>query len=215
MKKTRILVFGKDDVQGYVGGIEGVGAEAVVGYPVVPEGEYDGLLLCGGGDVHPKWYQEEINGSGGIDLALDEAEYAVMDTFVKARKPIMGICRGHQFINVYFGGSLYQHIPEAEFHTGNKTHTITAAEQSVLHGLYGASFVVNSTHHQAVKRLGDGLRVTAVAQDGNVEAMEHTVLPVISVQWHPETMCFAHKKEDTVDGAKLLSYFARMCSEKR
>ena len=56
---------------------------------------------------------------------------------------------------------------------------------------------------------------TAVAQDGNVEAMEHTVLPVISVQWHPETMCFAHKKEDTVDGAKLLSYFARMCSEKR
>ena len=215
MRKVKILVFGKDDLQGYINAIEKIGAQVVVGYPTVPEDSYDGLLLAGGADVHPKWYQEEINGSEGMDLDMDVAEFSVMDAFVKTGKPIMGICRGHQFINIYFGGSLYQNIPHADLHTGNKTHCIAAKPNSTLRGIYGDSFSVNSTHHQAVKKLGKGLRVTAVSSDNYVEAMEHVSLPIISVQWHPETLCFEDKTENAVDGKKILEYFLDMCKENR
>ena len=150
-----------------------------------------------------------------IDLisfpAFKNAEFALMDDFVKARKPVLGICRGHQFINVFFGGSLCQHIPEADLHTGSKAHTVAAEEGSVLKELYGPSFSVNSTHHQAVKKLGDGLRATAFWDDKYVEATEHTSLPIISMQWHPEAMCFDRRRDDTVDGAKIFEHFVTMC----
>ena len=213
MRKMKILLFGKGNLQNYINAIEGVGAEAIAEYPPKMDHTYDGLILCGGVDIHPKWYNEEINGSIGIDTDMDEVEFAVMDAFVKARKPVMAVCRGHQFVNVYFGGSLHQHIPEAELHTGNKAHLVSSEPNSILRELYGASFSVNSTHHQAIKKLGDGLRATASWGGKYIEATEHTSLPVISMQWHPEKMCFDKKREDTVDGAKVFAYFVNMCTK--
>lgn len=214
MDKVKILLFGKGNVQSYINAIEGVGAEAVAEYPPKYDASYDGLILCGGADINPKYYNEEINGSVGIDSEMDEAEFAIMDAFVKAGKPVLGICRGNQFINVFFGGSLYQHIPEADLHTGSKAHIVTAEEGSMLKELYGASFSVNSTHHQAVKKLGNGLRATAYWEGKYIEATEHTSLPIISVQWHPEAMCFERRREDTVDGAKIFESFVNMCKAK-
>ena len=214
MGKVKILLFGKGNVQSYINAIEGVGAEAVAEYPPKYDGSYDGLILCGGADINPKYYNEEINGSVGIDSEMDEAEFAIMDAFVKAGKPVLGICRGHQFVNVYFGGSLYQHIPEAVLHTGSKAHIVTAEEGSMLKELYGTTFFVNSTHHQAVKKLGNGLRATAYWEGKYIEATEHTSLPIISVQWHPEAMCFERRREDTVDGAKIFESFVNMCKAK-
>ena len=117
-------------------------------------------------------------------------------------------------MNVYFGGSLYQHLPDANLHTmtsaGDSVHEMRALKDSILGKLYGETFFVNSSHHQGVKRLGEGLVATAFWNE-YAEAYEHTSLPVFGVQWHPERMCFKHKREDTVSGALVLEYFVNLC----
>jgi len=218
MKKIRILLSGKNNTGNYVDAVIGVGGSATAEYlPAVDTG-FDGLILCGGADIDPKYYNEELGGSVNIDLDRDEAEFALLDAYVKAGKPVLGICRGHQLINAYFGGSLYQHIPEAALHTSRAdficTHNVTAEEDSVLGRLYGTSFPVNSSHHQNVKVLGQGLRATAYWNGRYVEAFEHTSLPVLGVQWHPERMCFRYKNPDTVDGSEIFRYFLRLCEER-
>lgn len=207
----KILLSGKGELQSYVDAVNGVGAEAIAEYMPRSDVGYDGLILCGGSDIDPKFYNEEVNGSVGINTERDMADFEVVEKFISAGKPIFGTCRGHQFINVFFGGSLYQHIPESDLHTGSKAHFVTSEPNSILRELYGTTFSVNSTHHQAVKRLGNGLRATAFWDGKYVEAMEHISLPIISVQWHPEGMCFNRRREDTVDGAKLFEHFIKMC----
>ena len=146
------------------------------------------LLLPGGGDVHPRYYGEEIRGSEGIDEARDARELELIDLFRQAGKPILGICRGAQVINVAFGGSLYQHIPHhAATEQGDAYHETHTTDPMLL-ALYGERFPVNSSHHQAVKEPGEGLRAVQWAEDGTVEAIRHTSLPVFGVQWHPERM---------------------------
>lgn len=214
MSSPKILLSGKKDItnhESYVNAIKQIGAIAIADYLPKFDNEFDGLVLCGGGDVAPKYYHEEVDGSSNIDVDRDEAEFSLLKSFIEAGKPVFGICRGHQLINVFFGGSLYQDISEAEIHTGFKAHSITTVPNSVLSDLYGYEFSVNSAHHQAVKKLGKGLRTTALGQGKYVEAIEHISLPIIGVQWHPERMCFDKKREDTVDGAKIIEHFVNMC----
>lgn len=192
------------------------GAEAVcLKYPEVTA-DYDGLLLCGGGDVDPMRYGEENCGSKNIVPQRDENEFAVAKAFIQAKKPILGICRGMQILNIVFGGSLYQHIATAEAHSApvDAVHAVTAVEKSYLSQIYGTHFSVNSAHHQAVDRLGEGLRVTLLSDsDGVVEAFEHESLPIYGVQWHPERMCLSQKREDTVDGLHVLQHFVDLCKK--
>ena len=216
MKRMKILVCGSGDPQNnYAVALRELGAEPVSKYAPEADTDYDGMILCGGCDVDPARYGEEINGAGQIDPVRDAAEFAVLDAFVKAGKPVFGICRGHQLMNVYFGGSLYQHLPDADLHTmtsaGDNVHEITALQDSILGKLYGEKFFVNSSHHQGVKRLGDGLAATAFWQGEYIEAFEHTKYPMFGVQWHPERMCFKHKREDTVSGDLVLKYFLDWC----
>lgn len=216
MRKMRILVAGKNNQTNYVNAVNGVGAEAVPLDLPEPDTNYDGLILCGGGDVDPAYYGEEMNGSVNPDRARDEAEFAVLKAFVEAGKPVLGICRGHQLINIFFGGTLHQHLPESELHVSRKdfvnTHPVTAEADSVLGRLYGTSFTVNSSHHQNVKVLADSLRPTAYWDGRYIEAFEHTSLPILGVQWHPERLCFEHKRPDTIDGAAFFQYFIRLCA---
>ena len=219
MGKTRILLSCKQRADNYIKAVEAVGAEAVAEYlPKVDTG-YDGLILCGGSDVDPKYYNEKIDGSVGIDAERDENEIALLSAYVKAGKPILGICRGHQIINIFFGGSLYQHIPEYDLHTRkderDSAHKVTAVPDSIIASLYGTELSVNSAHHQAVKALGEGLRATAVWNDQYIEAIEHTSLPILGVQWHPERMCLDNAREDTVSGLSIFEYFVSICREKR
>lgn len=215
MSKVRILISYKGEPDYYMAAVEAAGAEPVaIQYPQVDTG-YDGLLLAGGGDIDPARYGEAVAGSVRIDPERDAAEFALLEAYIKAGKPVLGICRGHQLINVYFGGSLYQHLPETPQHT-NKTehyliHQVGAEENSVVGKLYGTEFVVNSSHHQAVDRLGDGLHATALWNGQYVEAIEHETLPILGVQWHPEKMCAAGKREDTADGLPILKHFVSMC----
>ena len=216
MKCMKILVCGSGDPQNnYAVALRELGAEPVSKYAPEVDTNYDGMILCGGCDVDPARYGEEINGTGEIDPVRDAAEFALLDAFVKAGKPVFGICRGHQLMNVYFGGSLHQHLPDADLHTmtsaGDNVHEITALQDSILGKLYGEKFFVNSSHHQGVKRLGDGLAATAFWQGEYIEAFEHTKYPMFGVQWHPERMCFKHKREDTVSGDLVLKYFLDLC----
>ena len=176
--------------------------------------DFDGLLLPGGGDIHPSRFGQEDCGSRNISEKLDELQLNVMDAFVKAGKPILGICRGIQVINVYFGGDLIQDLPDASFHIGredepDRIHACTAEEGSWLAKLYGTAFVHNSIHHQAVGRLGEGLIADGICpEDGVVEALHHRTLPVYGLQWHPERMCMDCKRADTVDGLPVIQFFA-------
>ena len=148
----------------------------------------NGLLLSGGCDVSPKMYGEKLDGAINLDPERDELEWRMLERFVKSKKPIFGVCRGFQVINAYFGGTLYQDLPkDLGLNHSFTTHTIKCLESSPLRSLFGEEFEVNSYHHQAVKKLGDGL--CATAYDGEiVEEIFHTSLPVYGVQFHPERM---------------------------
>lgn len=212
--KKRIAIPTIAEVPNYVAALTNLGAQPVPVSEMCDPKDYDALLLPGGADIEPSRYGEAMNGTRWTNPALDELQFSVLDCFVKAGKPVFGICRGHQLINVYFGGTLIQDIPEAPAHNriGGKDgydncHMTKAAPDSFLAALYGEAFPVNSAHHQAVGVVGEGLRVVQRADDGVIEALCHDKLPVYSVQWHPERMCFAHRREDTVDGSLVLRWF--------
>lgn len=219
MGKVRLLLSGNTKLNFYVDAVTAAGGEATAQYLPAEDTSYDGLVLCGGNDVDPKYYNEPVDGSVNIDLPRDEAEFRLLDAFVKAGKPVLGICRGHQLINIYFGGSLYQDIPEAELHTNRAdfycTHEVSAVKGSRMEKLYGERFTVNSSHHQAAKRLGEELVPTAYWQGQYIEAFEHTELPILGVQWHPERMCCSQKRENTADGLKIFKAFVEVCKEKQ
>ena len=213
--KPRILLAAKINTQYYVDAVNNLGAIAEAKYLPEIDTSYDGLLLCGGSDTHPKFYGQEIDGAVDIDIARDEAEYALCKAYIEAGKPVFGICRGYQLINIVFGGDMKQHIESAPRHTsGGETdlvHKVIAEEGSILHKLYGKEFSVNSHHHQALNNVAEGFKITAVSDDGVIEAIEHEKLPVFGVQWHPERMCFNAKREDTVDGSEIIKAFIDMC----
>ena len=217
MLKIAIPIPPEDRYPNYFAALEALGAAGVKVSAESDPAEYDGLLLPGGGDVQPSLYGQEVLGSSDIDPALDGLQWKVLDNFVKAGKPVFGICRGHQLINVALGGTMIQHLPTAKDHVHiapdtDNVHFCEAAPDSWISGLYGTRFAVNSSHHQGVGRLGKGLRVSLTAEDGVVEAIEHESLPIWGVQFHPERMCFAHRREDTVDGSLLFRFFLEKLS---
>lgn len=199
-------------VGNYTAALEAVGVEPFVTLSPAEASTCAGLLLPGGGDVDPARFGQPDRGSRDIDLSLDEAQLTALDLFVKAGKPILGICRGHQVLNIYFGGDLVQDLPTALTHMAteqdDRLHPVTLAPGSLLCRLYGDTAPVNSAHHQGLDRIGAGLRATAWAPDGVIEAIEHETLPILGVQFHPERMAFAHTRPDTADGAAIFEWFA-------
>jgi putative glutamine amidotransferase len=157
-----------------------------------------GLVLSGGEDVDPSHYGEQPSPAlGTVEPLRDAMEFCAVAVAGELRLPILGICRGLQVLNVHFGGTLYQDIaterPSDLRHQqqepwGQRSHSATVRPDSMLHSLVGREQLhINSFHHQAVKHLGRGLRVTARADDGLVEAIEHEAHPwLLGVQWHPE-----------------------------
>ena len=214
-----LLSSSQNGWKNYENAVRHAGGVVGGGYCPAVETAYDGLILCGGDDIAPALFGQADAGSEGIDPARDAAELALAKAFLAAGKPILGICRGLQVLNVALGGTLIQDLgPQRNlFHRqtpGNpedKVHAVCAAEGSLLCRLYGSVFSTNSSHHQAVDQLGDDLRATAWSESGVVEALEHAHLPVWGVQFHPERMAYDYKRPDTADGSALFEHFLRCC----
>lgn len=162
----------------------------------------DGLLMSGGGDINPLYIGEEpIPQLQDVDTFRDEFDLILLRLATNRQLPVMGICRGHQLINVAFGGSVYQDIYSQ--HTGcvfkhsqvmpreQASHSVRISDTSSrLFEILKKEpdILVNSVHHQAVKKVAPEFRETAVAPDSINEAMEHPEKEIFSIQWHPEAM---------------------------
>ncbi len=217
----RILIAGlNSQTQNYVAALSLSGMEPVVSLALPDDlsfPDYDGLLLPGGADIDPARYRQPLCGSRNINEELDQAQFAILDAFLQTGKPILGICKGHQILNVYFGGDLIQDLENPAPHQASpddQVHLTHAEPGSWLARLYGTDFAVNSSHHQAVGRPGQGFRVIQRSGDGVAEAIAHESYPLLSVQWHPERMCYAHRREDTVDGSLVFLHFKELCGQK-
>jgi putative glutamine amidotransferase len=164
----------------------------------------DALLLSGGYDVCPLFYHEEAkNGLEEIRPDRDAYEIRLLKSALEYKKPILGICRGLQLLNVAFGGTLYQDIrmelPSALQHNQNAkpeeaTQTVTIVPGTQLqHIMKENALVTNTFHHQAIKNLAPGLIANAHARDGIIEGIEGVDdLFILGVQWHPELMVGKH-----------------------
>lgn len=149
----------------------------------------DGIVLPGGADIDPTRY-----GAAPDELTAltdhpgqDEADLQVIRNCIERRIPALFICRGMQLLNVECGGTLTQHASTDPIDHVGSIHPVTATEGSLLAQAWGdTERDVSSYHHQTVEVVGAGLRTTATAPDGAVEALEIEGLPILAVQWHPE-----------------------------
>ena len=183
-------------------GLSAAGAEPVVlnsasGH-VFSALDYDGVVILGGGDVDPARYGGDTDEPTihCVDTGADEAEIDLVNGAIENGRPVLGICRGLQLINVAFAGSLFEDLGPDSLHKIHQSqppmanHSVHIAPDSLLASALGTDAItVQSGHHQAVRRLGDRLRVVATAADGVVEAVE-LARPdegwLLAVQWHPE-----------------------------
>jgi len=161
----------------------------------------DGIVLSGGGDVHPKFYdrEEALVVAKEVSIGRDLFEFDIIREAMERNLPMLGICRGAQVFNVAMGGSLLPDVEEAGFgvhrSAGGKDqmHGVGIEPGTLLHAIAGcASGTVNSSHHQAADKIGRGLRVSGTSDDGVVEGLEWENAQgkpfVLLVQWHPERM---------------------------
>ena len=175
----------------------------------------DGLLLPGSRDMDPKFYGEEPHPKlRPMSIERTETEFIVLKESCERNIPVLGICGGMQLLNVFLGGSLYQDIssflPDALPHEKGAVHDILADGGSFFRDVLGArKFPVKSYHHQSVKDIGRGLRVSARAPDGIVEGVESLESRyIIGVQWHPE-------REDSEISDRIFKSFIDVCGLKK
>ena len=170
--------------------------------------EIDGLVIPGGIDIDPKFYDEDrYEKLEDTDDSFDKFEMWILERADKRGIPVLGICRGHQLINVFFGGSMYQDVPtqfECKTKVAHRTkkdgktvltmHEVNVEKDSIFNRIMKKGRInVNSYHHQAVKNLAEDFKITARSDDGSVEAIESTKgKPILGVQFHPEMLRKKH-----------------------
>ncbi|MBR5156796.1 MAG: gamma-glutamyl-gamma-aminobutyrate hydrolase family protein [Clostridia bacterium] len=236
--KPKILIIGEDDfsknIPHFVISCEyGKAVSKAGGLPIValdamnPE-DYvkmcDGLLLTGGPDIHCGRYGEFYSEDSEFPYLCtnrENLEFQICKLFLKAKKPVFGIGRGMQILNVVLGGTLYRDITDEGnnlIHTAKVDikspkahityHKINVNTDTELSKVLKNEEVVNSCHHQAIKELGENFVVSAVSEDGYIEAIEHKQQNAFGVQWHPE-----HADETLDADGRIFDYFVSVCRE--
>lgn len=178
----------------------------------------DGLILSGGHDVNPLLYGEEPNKLlSDIYPERDTFDLTLIEEATKLKMPILGICRGHQILNVSNGGTLYQDLSLAKDsyikHNQEKlpsqgTHTVNIEKNSILYSILGDTAIVNSFHHLSVNKVGKGFKAVAYSKDGVIEAIERNKPFALGIQWHPEMMSQSNKCM-----LNIFKYFIDQCEK--
>ncbi len=176
----------------------------------------DGLFLTGGSDIDAAYYHQENDEHNHLELPeIDQMDFDLVEIFRRLNKPILGICRGQQVINIAFGGTLIQDIPtlyntsvvhrQSDDHI--YTHQVNVEPDSTMYKFTQPTITVNSYHHQNIGVLAPGFKVMAYSEDGLIEAIEKD--NIISVQWHPE------KVEDEVQDQIVQMFLTKLRKEQR
>ena len=201
----------RERLEGYINAVKDTGADAEPLWLVENDDEIsmheravkiasqlDGLLISGGADLPPSMYGEEVLENAGVELIKPQRpqfETFLINEFVERGKPILGICYGCQFLNVWRGGTLLQDIPtqwenaiQHASERGNIFHTVRVLEDTKLQRIVGVEeFEIVSSHHQAMSHLASGAKTSAFAPDRLAEAIEFDDAAwILGVQWHPE-----------------------------
>lgn len=170
----------------------------------------DGIILSGGHDVNPYYYGEDpMLKIGELFPKRDVFDMELYKTAIELKKPIFGICRGYQIINVINGGTLYQDLSYADFvkikhdqvdNPTQATHFVELEEGTFLKNILGEKYKVNSFHHQILKDVAPGFKVVAKSSDGVIESIEKITEDnfVIGVQWHPEMLSASNEKSQEI-----------------
>ena len=205
MAKTVFLWGQPGQYHNYQRALKAAGAAVRLSQDLSGADRCSALLLPGGGDMEPWRYGQANTASRGLEPERDAGELFLLEPFIMEKKPVLGICRGLQVLNVFFGGTLIQDLPGHSQAAGrDRLHRVRTAP-SPLQDLFGETLVVNSAHHQAADRLGQGLRAVQWAIDGTVEAVIHQSLPVWGVQWHPERLAGPLSLSGAADGGCLFT----------
>jgi putative glutamine amidotransferase len=183
------------------------GGVPLVASPSLPEdvlreqvARADGALFIGGRDYPPAWFGEAPHPeTKELHPLRAKADRILAEAALARRIPVLAICGGHQLLTLACGGKLIQHLPQAAAHTNNQRHSVTIRGGRILREIFGEGRLeVNSYHHQATspQAIGAGLVVTALADDGTIEALEGTdpARFLLGVQWHPERMDEPHRR---------------------
>lgn len=167
--------------------------------------KYDALVIPGGADINPKLYGAKRHWlTFGINTKKDKRQISAVKKFAKAGKPVLGICRGCQVINVAYGGTLEQHIGR---HRGFRY--VRNVEGWWMHSMFGRSNKTYHSHHQAVGKLGKDIVATSYdSKSGHVEAIQHKTLPIYGIQWHPDM-------KTGKQGLKTFREFKKICEAKK
>jgi gamma-glutamyl-gamma-aminobutyrate hydrolase PuuD len=201
LERSRYAVWDRDAVLlavTYVDIVLDAGGVPVLLPPVVESAHavdrVDAVLLSGGRDVDPGRYGADPHPATGAHPERDAAELAILNRALGLRRPVLGVCRGAQLLNVALGGTLHQHLPDVVGHDGHNRTLGEFTDVGVrldpagrVGAAVGPEVLVRCHHHQAIDRLAPGLVATGWAADGTVEAVELAGNPfVVGVQWHPE-----------------------------
>jgi len=200
--KAGVTFRDRDKVEPYLEALRQAGLEPALISPDLPGSldGLDGLLVTGGKDVDPKRYGQEKHPKTDADAERDELEAALLRQALDADLPVLCICRGMQLFNVVHGGTLIQHVDNADAHRQPGVSDVHEVEVEPGTGLAaivgGGSYRVNSRHHQAPGEVGAGLVVSARSTDGVIEGLERPDRRfAIAVQWHPEDRCSTNAKD--------------------
>ena len=169
----------------------------------------DGLLLTGGLDIDPSYYHQPLHPKTKIEQPeLEKQEFTLIKLFAKQKKPILGICRGLQTINVAFNGTLFQDISPNHLQPNKHgyCHFVTTTKDTLIQKYLGTHFLTNSFHHQAIDKLADNFKISAISDDFVIEAIEKD--NIIAFQWHPE------KNDDKIKKA-IIKLFDDLLEAKR
>jgi len=185
----KIFIYGKKSrLLNYYNAVKHFGFKPIISENIALSANCSALILAGGGDIYPYFYGQNDYACTHKDLKRDICEFCLINNFYKNNKPILGICRGVQILNVYFGGTLIQDIKNRNLHYSCNKDAYHTVYSNALLPLKMQCYKVNSAHHQAVLKLADCFDCTLLSSDGLVEGILHKSAKILAVQFHPERM---------------------------